>query len=134
MAEYIAAKTNLLYGETSPEIAVLNSRDENTRRIGEALSYPVVWFTGAYDLLNGYLPDTLNPSRGDSAVYEREGKIIIATPAEEGITETPVLDISRIRIPGRHNVENFMTAIGLCCTCANGPLPRISHGYGVRTS
>ena len=123
MAEYIEAKAHLLYGETTPEIAVLNSRDENTRRIGEALSYPVVWFMGAYDLPNGYLPDTLNPSRGDFAVYEREGKIIIATPAEEGITETPVLDISRIRIPGRHNVENFMTAIGLCCTCANGCQP-----------
>ena len=123
MAEYIEAKAHLLYGETAPETAVLNSRDENTRRIGEELSYPVVWFTGAYDLPNGYLPDTLNPSRGDSAVYEREGRIIVATSAEEGITETSVLDISRIRIPGRHNVENFMTAIGLCCTSVGGGQP-----------
>ena len=123
MAEYIAAKTNLLYGETSPEAAVLNGRDENTREIGESLTCPVVWLTGAYDLPEGYLPDTLNAARGDHAVYERDGKILIATPSAEGMTETPVLDLTRIRVPGRHNVENFMTAIGLCCTAAGGSQP-----------
>ena len=113
MAEYVAAKAHLLHGETSPEAAVLNGRDENTRRIGEGLTCPVAWFTGARNLPYGYFPDTLNPARGDCAVYEREGKILIIAPAEDGVTETPVLDISRIRVPGRHNVENFMTAIAL---------------------
>lgn len=113
MAEYIAAKTHLLGGEIPPEAAVLNGRDGNTRRIGETLTTPVTWFTGERDLPRGCLPDTVNPARGDTAVYEREGSIVIATPTEEGVTETPVLDIPRIRIPGRHNVENFMTAIAL---------------------
>ena len=111
MAEYIAAKTHLLGG--TPEIAVLNGRDENTRRIGSRLTCPVVWFTGERDLPRGSLPDTVNPARGDTAVYEREGTIVLVTPTENGVTETPLLDISRIRIPGRHNVENFMTAIAL---------------------
>ena len=113
MAEYISAKANLLCGEISPEAAVLNGRDENTRRIGEALTCPVTWFTGERDLPDGYLPDTVNPARGDSAVYERDGVIVMATPTKCGVVETSVLDISRIRIPGRHNVENFMTAIAL---------------------
>ena len=113
MAEYIAAKTHLLGGEIPPEAAVLNARDENTRRIGVTLTAPVTWFTGERDLPRGYLPDTVNPARGDTAVYEREGSIVVVIPTEEGVTETPVLDISRIRIPGRHNVENFMTAIAL---------------------
>ena len=113
MAEYITAKTHLLGGEIPPEAAVLNGRDENTRRIGETLTTPVTWFTGARDLPRGYLPDTVNPARGDTAVYEREGSIMIAVPTENGVTETPVLDVSRIRVPGRHNVENFMTAIAL---------------------
>ena len=119
MAEYIAAKTHLLGGEIPPEAAVLNGRDENTRRIGETLTTPVTWFTGDRDLPRGYLPDTVNPARGDTVVYEREGSIIMATPAENGVTETPVLDIARIRIPGRHNVENFMTAIALTCGYAD---------------
>ena len=113
MAEYIAAKTHLLGGEIPPEAAVLNARYENTRRIGETLTTPVTWFTGERDLPRDYLPDTVDPARGDAAVYEREGKIVIAIPTENGVTETPVLDISRIRVPGRHNVENFMTAIAL---------------------
>ena len=113
MAEYIAAKTHLLGGEIPPEAAVLNARDENTRRIGVTLTAPVTWFTGERELPRGYLPDTVNPARGDTAVYEREGSIVVVIPTEEGVTETPVLDISRIRIPGRHNVENFMTAIAL---------------------
>ena len=117
MAEYITAKTHLLGGEIPPEAAVLNARDENTRRTGETLTTPVTWFTGARDLPRGYLPDTVNPARGDTAVYEREGSIMIAVPTENGVTETPVLDVSRIRIPGRHNVENFMIAIAL------------THGY-----
>ena len=111
MEEYIAAKTHLLSGNT--KAAVLNARDENTRRIGVTLPCPVVWFTGERDLPYGFLPDVLQTQRGDVAVYERQGSIQTVTPTESGVTETSVLDISRIRIPGRHNVENFMTAIGL---------------------
>ena len=111
MEEYIAAKTHLLSG--SPEAAVLNARDENTRRIGGTLPCPVVWFTGARDLPSGFLPDVLQTRRGDVAVYERQGSILTVAPTENGVTETSVLDVSRIRVPGRHNVENFMTAIGL---------------------
>ena len=58
---------------------------------------------GARDLPHGYLPDTVNPARGDTAVYEREGSIMIAVPTENGVTETPVLDIARIRIVEQHH-------------------------------
>ena len=112
MAEYVAAKAHLLQGE-GLEAAVLNGRDGHTREIGEGLTCPVTWFTGERDLPRGYLPDTVNPARRDTAVYEREGSIVIATPTADGVTETPVLDVTRIRLPGRHNVENFMTAIAL---------------------
>lgn len=117
MDEYVAAKANLLSGDPSP-VAVLNARNAYTRDIGKNRRSPVVWFTGACDLPFGYLPDVLNRERGDSAVYEREGTILLATPLEEGIRMTPVLDISRIRLPGRHNIENFMTAIALTCAYA----------------
>lgn len=113
MAEYVAAKTHLLGGEIPPEAAVLNARDENTRRIGETLTTPVTWFTGETDLPSGYLPDKVDRERGDTAVYEREGSIVLVTPCEGSVTEAPALDIARIRIPGRHNTENFMTAIAL---------------------
>ncbi len=115
MEEYVAAKANLLGGEIPP-VAVLNARNDYTRAIGATLTYPVVWFTGERDLPFGYLPDVLNRERGDMAVYEREGTILLATPLADGVRMTPVLDIARIRLPGRHNIENFMTAIALTCT------------------
>ena len=117
MDEYVAAKANLLSGDPSP-VAVLNARNAYTHDVGKNRRSPVVWFTGACDLPFGYLPDVLNRERGDSAVYEREGTILLATPLEDGIRMTPVLDISRIRLPGRHNIENFMTAIALTCAYA----------------
>ena len=112
MEEYVTAKTHLLGGEAHP-VAVLNARNAYTRSIGEALTSPVVWFTGETDLPDGYLPDTLNTARGDLAVYEREGTILLAFSSEDGAHTIPKLDVSRIRLPGRHNTENFMTAIAL---------------------
>ena len=119
MAEYVAAKAHLLCGEASP-VAVLNAQNEYTRAIGQSMTTPVVWFTGERDLPFGYLPDVLDRERGDLAVYEREGMILLATPLEDGLRMTPVLDTARIRLPGRHNVENYMTAIALTCTAFGG--------------
>ena len=112
MEEYVTAKTHLLEGEPSP-VAVLNARNPYTRATGEAMTAPVVWFTGETELPAGYLPDVLDRQRGDLAVYEREGEILVATPSEDGVKTTSILDISRIRLPGRHNTENYMTAIAL---------------------
>ncbi len=119
MAEYVAAKARLLGGESTP-VAVLNAQNEYTRAIGQSMTTPVVWFTGERDLPFGYLPDVLDPERGDLAVYERDGMILLATPLEDGVRMTPMLETTRIRLPGRHNVENYMTAIALTCTAFAG--------------
>ena len=118
MEEYVAAKAHLLSGGVPPAAAVLNARNGYTRGIGADLACPVVWFTGEQDLPDGYLPDVLNRARGDMAVYEREGTILLVSPREGGVSETPILDTARIRLPGRHNTENFMTAIALTCAYA----------------
>ena len=112
MDEYVAAKTRLLAGDPPP-VAVLNARNGYTRAIGESMASPVIWFTGERDLPRGYLPDLLNRERGDMAVYEGEGTILLVTPSEDGADTAPILDTACIRLPGRHNIENFMTAIAL---------------------
>ena len=115
MDEYVGAKAQLLRGDTPP-LAVLNARNEYTRALGQGMTTPVVWFTGERDLSFGYLPDVLDAERGDLAVYERDGMILLVRPAEDGVRVLPVLDTTRIRLPGRHNVEKYMTAIGLTCS------------------
>lgn len=113
MEEYAAAKAHLLEGEPGPEALVLNGGDPITRSMGERVTVPVTWFTGERGLPSGYLPDTVRPERGDKAVYERGEVLVMACPTEEGVVEFPVLAIDHIRVPGRHNVENFLAAIAL---------------------
>lgn len=48
-------------------------------------------------------------SKGDRAVYVRDGAVRIF----DGEEERDVLSVSDIRLPGRHNLENYMTAIAL---------------------
>lgn len=122
MEEYVTAKARLLSGEAS-SVAVLNAGNDYTRAMGQRMTTPVVWFTGRSDLPFGYLPDVLNPKRGDVAVYEREGVIRVAIPRGEGVEELAALDSARIRLPGRHNLENYMTAIGLTCVSVGGDAP-----------
>ncbi len=112
MEEYISAKARLLgAGDVAPRMAVLNAADPQTRVLGASLAYPVVWFSGEYDLPPSWLPDGFDPQRGDAAVFESDGVILSRT----AVGLTPILPVDRIRLPGRHNVENYMTAIALTC-------------------
>ncbi len=113
MAEYVAAKTHIFGGlNCRPAVAVLNARDAHSRAMAAELNCPVVWFSGACDLPAGWYPEDFSVARGDSVVYEQAGTIVYVTA--NGTVE-PILPVSRIRLPGRHNVENFMTAIALTC-------------------
>ncbi len=117
MAEYIAAKTRILGGgDCTPTLAVLNARDDHSVALAERLSGPITWFSGAYDLPADYRPDTLRMARGDCAAFVHGDSICLS----DGDTLTPILPVARIRLPGRHNVENYMTAIALTCIPADG--------------
>ncbi len=99
MEEYIAAKAKILDGCSR---AVLNYENEITRSLAQNAPCPVTLF--AHDPI----PDSA--LRGeDSAVYERNGQIVFRMAGNE--EEFPVLAVSDILLPGRHNVENYMAAI-----------------------
>lgn len=119
MAEYANAKYHILGGDHAA-LAVLNARDEYCRAVGKTLSLPVVWFSGEEDLPHGWLPDVFDAARGDQAVFEANGTIVLATAHGR---VTPILPGEAIRLFGRHNVENYMTAIALTCTAADRAIP-----------
>ncbi len=132
MEEYIAAKAHLLglcealpreapavSGRFAPTMAVLNARDSHSVALGARLTCPVLWFTGETDLPTGYVPETVVPSRGDGVICERDGIITLS----RGQRVTPLLPVSSIRLPGRHNVENFITALALTCTALDQAAP-----------
>ncbi len=93
MQEYIDAKKNLVAHQTEHDRAVLNADNEITASFASACNGSVYWFSRRQRVSQGaYLSE-------DGVLYVvHEGK------------EIPVLTEQEIRLPGKHNVENFLAA------------------------
>ena len=107
MGEYIEAKKRIIGRETKR--VVVNFENQITKEIGISAAgegKQVIFFSSkvksAEEILGGVPEDCL-------AVWERDGEIVIS----DGQSESVLLSVASIRVPGRHNVENFMTAIAL---------------------
>jgi len=85
--EYIDSKKNIFAYQSDKGILVTNSNNEETKKIIPTANGMVRTFS-AYQDADFYLEDGKIVSNGDV-----------------------LLDIKEIRVPGLHNVENFMTAI-----------------------
>ncbi len=120
MEEYVAAKCRLLgVGGKHPAMVALNARNPETRAMGQDLPCPVVWFSAEEGLPADWTPDCLVPARGDAAVYESDGSIVYRAGGA-GDKLVPVMPTHAIRLPGRHNMENYMTAIALTAVPLDG--------------
>lgn len=110
MDEYVRAKTNICT-HAPIGLVVLNAENDATVRLGESLpaDLPVTWFS-SLRLGRGAVVPAGRRETNDSAVYEADG-VIVRETADGAVV--PLLAVSRIRLPGRHNVENFMTALAL---------------------
>ncbi len=97
MKEYIDAKTNIFAHQTKNDRVVLNYENDITRELSDKANGKVYFFSSK----------RTPPS--DNGVYEENGAIYL----KENGTPKKVIDTSDIRLVGRHNVENYMTAIAL---------------------
>ena len=93
MEEYIEAKKNIILYQNKDSRAVLNYDNDITRFFAEDCAGEVVFFSRRQKVSSGAYLD------GDMIVFREKDKVY------------DVLDIREIRIPGMHNVENYMTAI-----------------------
>ena len=93
MQEYIESKKNIVLYQNKDNKAVLNYDNEITRLFDLSCEGEVVFFSRQKKVRRGAYLD------GDTIVYAENGKLF------------DVLDIREIKIPGMHNVENYMTAI-----------------------
>ena len=105
MDEYVAAKTNI-YRHAPNRLLVTNADNEITASLGRAHNGSVTWFSSRRSLHTDFA-DLLR--EGDRAIYCREEMIYLW----DGAIERPMLKASDIAIRGVHNLENYMTAIGL---------------------
>lgn len=99
MEEYTRAKENIFL-HPGNERLVLNWGCEATRGMAELTSADITYFSAKSE------PELKNAS---AAVFDRDGAIVRKTASGE----EKILDIADIKLPGRHNVENYMTAISL---------------------
>lgn len=97
MDEYIWAKERIL---RHCKRAVLNYGCDSTREIGMRTKCPVVWFSR--DKI-GEVPEK------DIAIYPENGVITVFRHDAE---PEPILPLEGILLPGMHNAENYMAAIG----------------------
>jgi len=105
MEEYIWAKTNL-YRHGQNKLLVVNAENDVTLSLGRQTFRPVTWFSSVKKTPAEF-GEILRA--GDRAVYAREGRILFF----DGNREEEILKISQILLPGKHNLENYMTAIAL---------------------
>ena len=112
MQEYIDSKKNIILYQNNNNKAVLNLDNDVTRSFADECRGRVEFFSRREKVENG--------------AYLDGGRIIRAADGE--LTE--VLDISDIRIPGMHNVENYMTAICAVWGCVSlDNIRRVAKGF-----
>jgi UDP-N-acetylmuramoylalanine--D-glutamate ligase len=101
---YVQAKHRIFRNQTTDDWAVLNRESravvEMERSLG--LASQVVWFSSR---------GNESPDRSDAQIYLHEGKICTTLLTQDG-NEIAVLDSKEIAVPGMHNVENIMAALG----------------------
>ena len=92
-AEYIAAKENIFTHQTAQDIAVFNADNDDTVRCAAKAPGRVRWFSRQKEVADGvFLRGTAVVARGRGA-------------------ERVVMDTADIRLPGVHNIENYLAAI-----------------------
>ena len=105
MDEYIAAKCNIFW-HTGAEMLVANAENDVTREIAKNSDLSLTYFSSKRSAYSDIVPFFKEKAK---AVYEDNGMIYL----DNGETRQEILKTEDILLPGRHNVENYMSAIAL---------------------
>lgn len=96
MEEYISAKCNILAHQNAFSRAVLSYDNETTRNLSTLVRGKLAYFSRYSKVYNGSFLNENN-----ILCYNDYGKV------------TEIMDMHDIKIPGMHNVENYLTAIAV---------------------
>ena len=95
MEEYIRVKESITKNQTESDVCVLNYEDEVLREFGKTLKCQVLFFSSLRTLEKG--------------LYLEDDRIIYCGGAEK----TVICSTKELNLPGRHNHENVMAAVGM---------------------
>ena len=114
MEEYIAAKKNIFLHQTGFSRTVLNLDNEITRSFGELTRGETFFFS--------------RKAKPEQGAYLREDGMLTMRYRGE---EYPVVHKDEIRIPGMHNVENYLTAISAVWgEVSTQVIKKVAHEFG----
>ncbi len=100
MEEYTEAKKNVYLGERCRRLV---------SNISNAVTGEILENTAADGMKKiAFSLDVQSCSFADGMLYFADGNVIL----REGVCETVLLDSKKIKLPGRHNIENYMAAAG----------------------
>lgn len=101
MAEYVAAKENIFRHQKAGDVAVFNFDNDITRAQGQGVADRAIYFS--------------RQSEPEKGVFLRGEDIV----CRDSRGERTVMSTADIKLPGVHNVENYMAAIA----AVNGLVP-----------
>ena len=104
MDEYIDSKFNICRHAELTRL-VTNAENEITAALTEKVSGEVTLFSSK----RSEYADIVGNATGRKAIFERDGNIVMS----DGSSERVVMKTADIKLLGRHNVENYMAAIGM---------------------
>ncbi len=100
MDEYISAKSNII--SSGCKRAVLNYDNEITRELGENFDGELIYHSRHINCEN------IPVSQKNKFVYLRNGDVVIRFESGE---EKILFKKSSVKLPGEHNLENYMSAV-----------------------
>ncbi|HSE97269.1 MAG TPA: UDP-N-acetylmuramoyl-L-alanine--D-glutamate ligase [Blastocatellia bacterium] len=115
--EYMRAKHRIFLNQRPDDRAVLNAADDGVREMVASLGVPskMVYFRSG-----GRLAGT-----GPAAdIYLRDGRICTTMLAEDE-SEIEVIPVEDVAVPGMHNVENIMAALGATFAAIDKPAEHV---------
>ena len=121
MDDYVEAKTNIYKHETNQR-AVFNAENGITLTLAKEYAGNVTLFSSVKHTLSAF-EGLLKV--GDRAVFVREDGMIVLWDGER---EIPYFSADEIFLPGKHNLENYLTAIALTADAVS-----IAAAYEVAT-
>ena len=122
MDEYVESKFNICSHEGNTRL-ITNAENETTVMLAERIGAHITFFSSKKDNYAEICGDVA----GRKAVFERDGEIILS----DGIIERIVIKTSDIKLLGRHNVENYMAAIGMLDGWVSGEsVRRVATTFG----
>ena len=122
--EYITSKLNICMHKPI-SMLVTNAECGITAEIARNSDLPITYFSSKKNSYHAIVPPY---KRGCKAIYEKGGAVIMES--EFGGREK-ILTVSEIKLPGRHNLENYMAAIAITDGYVSRDIiPQIAREFG----